>query len=203
MSLAEQGLADEVRNHAAVERVHPRAVGVEDSHQANVHLVRAAIVHEQRFGHPLAFVVTGPRADRIDRAAIAFRLRMDLRIAIDFAGRGLQDFGPAAFGHAQHVDRAHHRRFDGFDRIELIVAGSGGASQVVDFVDFQPDRMDHVVREQFEIRPVEQMRDVRLLAGEEVVEADHVVSLLDQPLAQVRAQEAGPAGHQDPLVERH
>ena len=52
-------------------------------------------------------------------------------------------------------------------------------------------------RTQLEIRPVEQMRDVGLLAGEEIVEADDVVSLLDQPLAQMRAQKAGPAGHQN------
>ena len=80
----------------------------------------------------------------------------------------------------------------GFDRIELIVPRSGRAGQVVDFVDFQPDRMDHVMPEQFEIRPLQQMRDVRLLAGEEIVDANHVVSLLDQPLAQVRAQETRP-----------
>ena len=63
------------------------------------------IVHEQRLGRPLALVVAGPRADGIDRAAIALGLRMDLGVAIDFAGRGLQDLRPAPLGHPQHVDR--------------------------------------------------------------------------------------------------
>ena len=36
-----------------------------------------------------------------------------------------------------------------------------------------------------------------LLAGEEVVEADDVVPLRDQPVAQVRAEEAGAAGDED------
>ena len=47
------------------------------------------------------------------------------------------------------------------------------------------------------------MGDVRLLAGEKVVEADHVVLLLDQTLAEVRAEEAGPTGHQDAFDLRH
>ena len=42
-----------------------------------------------------------------------------------------------------------------------------------------------------------------LLAGEEVVQADHVVPLLDQPLAEVRAEKAGPAGHQNSFELRH
>ena len=52
--------------------------------------------------------------------------------------------------------------------------------------------MDHVVPQQLEIRPVEQMGDVGLLAGEEIVEANDVVSLIDQPLAQMRAEKPAP-----------
>ena len=88
--LAGQGLADEVRDDAAVEGVHPRAVGVEDPHDADVDAVHAVVVHEQRFGRPLAFVVAGPGADRVDAAAIGFRLRMDVGVAVDLAGRRLQ-----------------------------------------------------------------------------------------------------------------
>ena len=172
---AAKGLPNEVRDHAAVERMHPRAVGVEDPHDPHIEVVHAVVVHEQRFGRALAFVVAGARADRIDRAAIVLGLRMDLGIAVDFAGRGLQDFRPAAFGHAQHVDRAQHRGLDRLDRVVLIVAGRGGAGEVVDLVDFQQDRLRDVVPDQLEIRPVEQMGDVRLLAGEKIVEADHVV----------------------------
>ena len=50
---------------------------------------------------------------------------------------------------------------------------------------------------QIEIRPAEQVGDVRLLAGEEIIEADHVVPLLHQPLAEVRAEKTGPAGDQN------
>ena len=34
-------------------------------------------------------------------------------------------------------------------------------------------------------------------AGEEVVDAEHVVAVVEQPLAQVRAEEACPARHQN------
>ena len=40
---------------------------------------------------------------------------------------------------------------------------------------------------------------LRLRAGEEVVDAQHVVAVREQPVAQVRAEEAGAAGDEDPL----
>ena len=57
--------------------------------------------------------------------------------------------------------------------------------------------------DQLEVRPAEQVGDVGLLAGEEVVEADDVVPLLDQPLAEVRAEEAGAAGDQNAFDVGH
>jgi hypothetical protein len=38
------------------------------------------------------------------------------------------------------------------------------------------------------------MGDVRFLAREKIVEADHIMPLVDQPLTKVRPQEPGPAG---------
>ena len=184
--------------------MHPRAVGVEDPHDADVDAVHAVVVHEQRFGGPLAFVVAGPRADRVDVAAVRSRgCGWTSGIAIDFAGRGLQHLGPAALGHAQHVDRPHHRRLHRLDRVELIVARRGGAGEVVDLIDFQPDRLRDVVPDQLEVRPAEQVRDVRLLAGEEIVEADDVVPLVDEPFAQVRAEKARAAGDENASRSAH
>ena len=71
--LAAQRLDDEVGHHAAVVRVHARAVGVEDARHLDRQLVLAAIVEEQRLGAALAFVVAGARADRIDVAPIVLR----------------------------------------------------------------------------------------------------------------------------------
>ncbi len=49
---------------------------------------------------------------------------------------------------------------------------------------------------QLEARMVEQVLDVALGAGEEVVDAQDVMALLDEPVAQVAAQETGAAGHE-------
>jgi len=40
---------------------------------------------------------------------------------------------------------------------------------------------------------------VRLLAGKEVVQTNDVVALLNQPFAQMGAEETGAAGHEDPF----
>ena len=157
------------------------------------------VVHEERLGGPLALVVAGPGSDRVDRAAVALRLRVNLRVAVDLACRCLEDLGPAAAGHAQEVDRAHHARLHRLDGVVLIVAGGSRAGEVIDLVHFEPERVDDVVADELEVAPAEQMGDVRLLAGEEVVDADHVVAGVDESLAEVAAEEAGPAGNENPL----
>ena len=79
------------------------------------------------------------------------------------------------------------------------MAGGRRTGEIVDFVDFQPDRQGDVVADQFEVRPRQEMYDVRLLAGEEIVQADDVVPVGDQPFAEVRAEKPGPAGDQNSL----
>jgi len=56
--------------------------------------------------------------------------------------------------------------------------------------------MDHIVADQLEIRFGEQVRDVRLLAGEEIVQADDVMPLGHKTIAQVRSDKTGAAGHE-------
>jgi hypothetical protein len=47
------------------------------------------------------------------------------------------------------------------------------------------------------------MLDVRLLAGEEIVQANHVVLFSNQTLTQVRAEKTRPASDQNSLDARH
>jgi len=70
---------------------------------------------------------------------------------------------------------------------------------VVDLVDLHVQRERHVVAHQLEARLAEQVDHVAPAARVEVVHHEHVVTLLEQALAQVRSDEARPAGHQDPL----
>jgi hypothetical protein len=84
---------------------------------------------------------------------------------------------------------------------------ASGASEIVDLVDFDIEREGHVMPLDFEVRIVEQVRDIRFLPGEEIVDAQHVMPVIEQARAQMAADEAGAAGDQDLLLldmfERH
>ena len=147
-----QRLDDEVRHHAAVVGMHARAVGVEDARDLDAQLVLAVVVEEQRLGAALALVVAGARADRIDVAPVGLGLRMDRRVAVDLAGRGLEDPALQALGQAQHVDGAVHAGLGRLHRIVLVVDRRGRAGQVVDLVDLDIEREGHVVAHQLEAR---------------------------------------------------
>jgi hypothetical protein len=57
--------------------------------------------------------------------------------------------------------------------------------------------------DQLEMLVVEQMLDVAARAAEEVVDADDVGAALQQPVAQMRAEEPCTASHQDALLKMH
>jgi hypothetical protein len=61
--------------------------------------------------------------------------------------------------------------------------GRGGAREAEDAIDFEQDWLDHVVTDEFEIAVAEQVRDVGAFAAEEIVEADHLLAVLEQALA--------------------
>lgn len=59
--------------------------------------------------------------------------------------------------------------------------------------------MHDVVPNQLEILFVQQVGDVGLLTGEEIVNANHVVTFVNQSFAEVRAQKPCAAGNQNSL----
>ena len=75
--------------------------------------------------------------------------------------------------------------------------GRGRAGHVVDLVDFEMERVDDVVADDFESRMREEVSHVFLAAREEVVDANHFVATGDEPVAEMTAQEPGSAGHQN------
>src|SRR5262245_37464879 len=77
--------------------------------------------------------------------------------------------------------------------------GRRGTGEVVDLIDFKPQRMRDIVADEFKVRLVQQMLDVRLLAGEEVVNANDIIAARDEPIAEVRPEEAGAASDEDAL----
>ena len=100
-----QRLAHEIRHHASVPHTHPRAVGVEDPHDAGLHAVAPRVSHRHRLEEPLRLVVHSARTDRIDVAPVVFALRMDERVAVHLGRGGEREFahllrgrGPARCG---------------------------------------------------------------------------------------------------------
>src|SRR3989344_4230558 len=195
--LSLERLGDEVRRHTPVVRVHAAAISIENTRDLDAQVVLAAVIEKKRFGAAFALVVAGAKTDRIDIAPVTLGLWMHCGIAIDLAGRGLEGLRLHALGEPEHVDRAVHAGLGRLHRIELVVDRRSRAGQVVDLVHLDVERERHVVAQQLKMRITDEMGDVVLGAGEEIVHAQHVVPVGDQPLAEVRAQEPGAAGDQD------
>jgi hypothetical protein len=56
---------------------------------------------------------------------------------------------------------------------------------------------------ELEIRIREEVRNVSLFPGVEVVHADDLISLVKQALAKVRSEKSGSPGHQNTLLTLH
>jgi hypothetical protein len=65
--------------------------------------------------------------------------------------------------------------------------GRRRAGQVIDLIDFKEDWLNHIVAQQFEALIIEQREYVFSSAGEEVIETEHLITFIKQPLTQMRA----------------
>ena len=177
---------DEVGDHAAVLRVHVGPVGVEDAHHAHVHAVLARVVGAERLGHALALVVAGADADGVDVAPVGLHLRVDERVAVDLARGGVEDAGLRLEREVEHVHDAEDGALRRLYRVLLVVDGRGGAGEVVDLVELSPEGLSHVVQDEREAAVLEEVVDVGLRAGEEVVECRDLVAVREEAAAEVR-----------------
>jgi hypothetical protein len=64
-------------------------------------------------------------------------------------------------------------------------------------IDLELEGVADVVADEFEAFVVEEVLDVALAAGEEVVEADDFVAFVEEAFAEVGAEESGAAGDED------
>jgi len=167
--------------------MHPRAVGIEDARDPGLDVMLGERGGE-RLAAPLAFVVAGPLADRVDVAPVLLGLRMDLGLAVDLAGRGDQHLRAGRLRELEHVHRAEHRRLQRTNRVPLVVRRRGRTREVIDLVDLGVVAIDDVVPHELEPARVSaglQRGDVLRTAGIEVVETDHMIAVLDEPRAQM------------------
>jgi len=176
--------------------MHPRAIGIEDASDLHIQPVLAVVIEEQRFGAALALVIAAADADRIDIPPIGFRLRMHGRIPIDLAGRSLENRRLQPLGQAQHVDRAVHGRLGRLHGVVLIVDRGGRAGEIEYLVHFHEQRQAHIVPHEFEPGVAGEVVDVALVAGEQVIDAQHFVPAIKQAVDEMRAQEARSTRHE-------
>lgn len=85
---------------------------------------------------------------------------MYFRVAVDFAGGGVEYFGSGSFGETEHVDGSEYGTLHGLDGVPLVMNGACRAGHVVDFIDFEVDGLDDIVADEFEIVSIEEMGDI-------------------------------------------
>lgn len=79
------------------------------------------------------------------------------------------------------------------------MARGGWAGHVVDLVHLQKNRRRDVVPDQFEVGTAEQVRDVGLLAGKKIIQADHVMTGIYQAFADVGPKKTSTASNKNAL----
>src|SRR3954468_23870963 len=110
---------------------------------------------------------------------------MHYRIAVHLGGRGLQDLGFETLAQSQHIDRADHAGLGRLYWIELIRDRRGRTGEIIDLVHFDKQRVRYIMPHRLEMRVAEQDGDVVLTSGEVIVDAEYVVTLGAQLLAQM------------------
>ena len=103
----------------------------------------------------------------------------------------------------EHVDRAMHARFGRLHRVTLVMDRRGWTGQIVDLVDLEIEREGHVVANSskrgspsrcsmFRRAPVKKL-SMQMTSGPSC----------NQAIAEMRAEKARAASHQDTLLKVH
>ena len=177
--------------------MHAGPIGIENPGDLYFETMLAMIIEEQGLGAALAFIIAGTRSDWVDVSPIVFGLGVDRGIAIYFAGGGLKNTAFEPLGEAEHVDSSVHRRLGRLYGIVLIMDRRSWTSEIVNFVRFDVERERHVVAHEFEARVSVEMLHVSLGACEQIVDAQHLVSLFQQAINEMGSKEAGAARDQN------
>ncbi len=189
--LARQGLADEGGDGPPVVGTHAGAEGVEDPQHSGVHVVEAPVGHGQRLREALSLVVHASRADRVHVTPVRLGLRVHLRVAVAL-GRGRQQVaGALLLGEPEAVQGADGSDLHRLDRQTQVVDRRGRRGEVQDVTHRagDVDVVRHVRPDDSECLPLQKVLHIRGRARDEVVQAQHLKPLVEQPLDQVRTEE--------------
>ena len=86
------------------------------------------------------------------------------------------------------------------DRIDLILLGRGRAGEVVNLIHLSQirQRVDNVVRHTGEVLVIQKVHDIAHATGLKIVDADDLMAIMNQPLAQMRADKTCAPCHHNP-----
>ena len=201
--LARQRLHDEIGDDATVARPHAGAIRVEDADDARVHAVVGVIGHRDGFGKSLCLVIDTARTHGVYVAPIRLGLRVHERIAVHLRRGGEKEPGPLGLGEAEGVVRAQRAHLERLDWQLEVVDGTRGrrevqhASQLARHVgeggDIVPDELEPAI--------AHEVGDVVRVSRHEVVEPHDAVPFREEPVAQMRSQEARRTRDEDSHVD--
>ena len=152
--------------------------------------------HRHRLGEALGFVVHAARPDRIHVAPVRFLLRVLERVAVHFRGRRDHEARALRLRESQRLVGAERADLQRRNRQLEVIDRARRARPVQHEVDrpLDVDVIGHVVLDEREVA-IDEMRDVRRVARQQVVDADHGVVAIEQRFRKVRADE--PCGSSD------
>ena len=182
-----QGLNDKVGDDASIVVEHARTVGIENTDDTNIDAILAMIVKEERLSRALPLVIAGAQSNGIHVPPIGFGLRMNIGITIDLGGGGLEDACLDPLGKAKAVDGTDHGGLHGLNGIVLIMRWRSRASEIVDAVYLELERVNNVVANEFEAGIPQEVLDIGLSPSEEIIKANDFMPLLDEAVAKMGA----------------
>src|SRR5690606_2821578 len=99
-------------------------------------------------------------------------------------------------------DRTDHGYFGGRHRIVLIMDRRRGAGEVEGRIDLGVEGKADIVAQEFKWRMGQEVSDIRLCTGEEIVDVRHFIAALDEPVDEMRADKACAARNEHPASQR-
>ena len=120
---------------------------------------------------------------------------MNIWIAIDLGGRGLEDLRFNSLSQAEHIYCAVHAGLRRLHRVMLVMDRRGRARQVVNLIDLQIKWERDVMADEFKMFVIEEVLDVTSGAGKEVVNTEDQRTVCKQMPTQMRAEETGTTCH--------
>ena len=157
--------------------------------------------HRQGLGVTFGLVVGAPRARGAHVAPVFLVLRVHERVAVDLRGGGEHEAGPPGSGQPEGVVGALGAGLEYLDGDAPEVGRARCGGEMEDLLELSGNVYmgAYVVLYVLEVRLVGQERGhVCKPAGNQVVHADDLVTLCEEPLAEMTPDESGPSCNQRP-----